>query len=403
MTAQLIELMLQPSTRTQESPIEPSPAWRELQHSAPVHRVRLPDGHYAWILTDYQLMRKVLADHKRFSARYELWHLPFPFVEEGGTLPPAMVGDPSGIDPPHHTRIRQAVTGLFTVRRMRQLTERIQKMTNEHLDAMEKLTPPVDLVKVFAEAIPSLTICELLAVPEDRREEFLNQARTVMSWDVSLEERGAAHNAVHDYLHSLVVEKRADPTDDMISDLAATDLTLDEIAGFCAFLLGAGMDTTSNMIATGMFVLFNHPEQLTELRNDPTLIDDAVEELLRYLSVADMAFRTALEDVEVGGETIKAGETLVFSLAVGNRDPKKYPDPDRLDLRRKPSGHLAFSHGIHQCLGQQLARVEMRVTIPALLERFPSLRLAASAEDIPMRTRENIYGVWNLPVTWGEE
>ena len=403
MTEQLVEMLLQPSTRTQESPIDPSPAWRKLQDSAPVHRVELPDGHYAWILTDYRLMRSVLADHKRFSSRYELWHLPFPFIEEGGALPPAVVGDPSGIDPPHHSRIRQAVAGKFTVRRMQLLAERIQKSTFEHLDAMGLLNPPVDLVKVFAEAIPSLMICELLAIPDERREEFLAQARTVMSWDVSLEERGAAHMAVHEYLTSLVVEKRADPTDDMLSDLAGTELTVDEVAGFCAFLLGAGMDTTSNMIATGMLVLLENPDQLAALRSDPTLINDAVEELLRYLSVADMSFRTAMEDVELDGRTIKAGETLVFSLAVGNRDPKKYPDPDRLDLHRKPSGHLAFSHGVHQCLGQQLARVTMRVAIPALLERFPSLRLAVSAEEIPMRTRENIYGVWNLPVTWDAE
>lgn len=400
MTEQLVEMMLQPSTRTQECPIDPSPAWRQLQESAPIHRVELPDGHYAWILTDYKLMRGVLADHKRFSSRYELWHLPFPFLDEGGTPPKAPAGDPSGIDPPEHTRIRSAVAGKFTVRRMRQLTERIQKMTNEHLDRMQALTPPVNLIEVYAEAIPSLTICELLDIPEDHRDEFLGQARTVMSWDTPLEEKVACHTAVHEYLTERVVAKRANPTDDMISDLAATDLTIDEVAGFCSFLLGAGMDTTSNMIATGTFALLSRPDQLAALIADPSLIDDTVEELLRYLSVADMSFRTALEDVELAGETIKAGETLVFSLAVGNRDPQKFPNPDELDVHRKATGHLAFSHGVHQCLGQQLARVEMRVTIPALLERFPTLKLAISEEEITWRTRENIYGVWKLPVTW---
>ncbi|KUM99185.1 cytochrome [Streptomyces yokosukanensis] len=360
----------------------------------------MPDGHHAWILTDYELIRSVLADHQRFSSRQELWHLPFPFLGEGDTMPPAGPGDPSGIDPPDHTRLRRAVAGLFTVRRMRQLTERIEKMTTRHLDAMEKLTPPVDLMKVFAEAIPYLTICELLAIPDDRRGEFHRQARTVQSWDAGLEERGAAISGIQEFLTGLVAEKRANPTDDMISDLAATELALDEVVGFCLYLLFAGMDTTANMIATGMWVLFSHPDQLAALREDPTLINDAVEELLRYLTVADMSFRTALEDVELGGEIVKAGETVVSSLAVGNRDPKKYPDPDRLDLRRRPTGHLAFSHGVHQCLGQQLARTEMQVAIPALLERFPSLRLAASDEEISIRTRENVYGVHSLPVSW---
>ena len=179
------------------------------------------------------------------------------------------------------------------------------------------------------------------------------------------------------------------------------DLTDEELGGVAAFLLGAGLDTTANMLALGTFALLRDPAQLTALRSDPGLAIGAVEELLRYLSVAATGMRGVLEDVEFGGRRLKAGDTVVIAIKAANTDPARFAGPDVLDLRRSAGGHLAFGHGVHQCLGQQLARIEMRVAFPALLTRFPTLRLAVPAEELSLRTDPSkVYGVHSLPVTW---
>ncbi|MFI7638733.1 cytochrome P450 [Nonomuraea sp. NPDC049400] len=178
-------------------------------------------------------------------------------------------------------------------------------------------------------------------------------------------------------------------------------LTDEEPGGVAAFLLGAGLDTTANMLALGTFALLRDPAQLAALRGDPDLAVGAVEELLRYLSVAATGMRGVLEDVELGGRQLKAGDTVIIAINAANRDPARFSDPDVLDLRRSAAGHLAFGHGVHQCLGQQLARIEMRVAFPALLHRFPTLRLAVPAEELSLRTDPSqVYGVHSLPVTW---
>jgi cytochrome P450 len=213
----------------------------------------------------------------------------------------------------------------------------------------------------------------------------------------------AAYTATQEYLAGLVAAKRANPTDDVLSELTDSDLTDEELQGISLILLAAGFDTTANMLSLGTFALLQHPEQLAALRADPALTDGAVEELLRYLSVAKTFLRTALEDVEVGGRTIEAGTTVVLSYNTANRDPERFTDPHVLDVRRPYDGHLAFSHGIHQCLGQQLARIEMRVAFRALFDRFPTLRLAVPAEEVGLRPETaDIYGVRSLPVTWNK-
>jgi cytochrome P450 len=210
----------------------------------------------------------------------------------------------------------------------------------------------------------------------------------------------AAYAAVREFIAELVAAKRAEPTDDLLSGLTAGDLSDEELVNIGFVLLGAGLDTTANMLALGAFALLSHPGQLAALRADPGIADHAVEELLRYLSIIPFTVRTALDDVELRGERIRAGETVTVSIPAANRDPAHFADPDTLDLLRPAGGHVAFGHGVHQCLGQQLARVELRVVLPALVTRFPALRLAIPAEDVPMRTDMLIYGVHALPVTW---
>jgi cytochrome P450 len=340
----------------------------------------------------------VLAD-QRFSSRYELMHLPYEIV--GITeIPPAAPGDLSGVDAPHHTRYRRLLAGKFTVRRMRQLTERIEQITAETLDAMDRQGAPLDLVTAYAQPIPAQLICEMLGVAYTDRERFEAAAMTMTGLNATAEQRTQAWTDVTEYIGRLAASKRAEPTDDLLSDLTETDLTEAELAGIGAFLLGAGLDTTANMLGLGVFALLQHPDQLAAWRADPGLTDQAVEELMRYLTITPTGVRAALEDVEVGGHLIKAGESVALSVQAANRDPLRFPNPDSLDISRKASGHLGFGFGIHQCLGQHLARTEMRVALPALLTRFPTLRLAELAEGVPMRSDCDIYGVYRLLVEW---
>ncbi|MFF1648579.1 cytochrome P450 [Streptomyces sp. NPDC058240] len=390
-----------PTDRRTGCPFDP-PAELTALSDKPMRRMRYADGHVGRLVTGHAAARAILAD-PRFSSRYELLHLPMPMAGVSGELPPAPVGDIIGLDAPEHTRYRRLLTGKFTVRRMRRLTERVEQLTTECLDAMEQAGPAVDLVEAFAQPLPALMICELLGVPYTDRERFQGHVATLFDQTVDAESKGEAYMALLQYLGELVLAKRAEPTDDLLSDLTTSDLTDEELAGIGGLLLAAGLDTTANMLALGTFALLSNTDQLDALRADPGLAEQTVEELLRYLSVADPLLRAALDDIEVEGQLIGAGETVTVSVQAANRDPHKFPDPDRLDIHRKATGHLAFGHGVHQCLGQQLARVEMTVALPALLARFPTLRLAVPPQEVPLRDRSNIYGVISLPVTWDKE
>jgi cytochrome P450 len=389
-----------PTARRPGCPFDPPKELIQAREHGPISRFPFPDGHQGWLVTGYDLVRSVLAD-PRFSSRKELMRH-HPLIDYGDIeVPPAPPGEFLLMDEPQHSRYRKPLVGKFTVRRMRLLTERIEQITADHLDAMEQAGPQVDLVTAFAKPIPAIVICELLGVPYQDRGFFQENIDKFLGGEVGDEELIAAYTATQQYLAELVVAKRANPTDDVLSDLLDSDLTDEELQGMALILLSAGFDTTANMLALGTFALLRNPEQLAALRADPTLIDRAVEELLRYLSVAKQFHRVALEDIELGGHTITAGTTVILSLNTANRDPERFPNPHALDLRRQDGGHLAFSHGIHQCLGQQLARVEMRVALPALLNRFPTLRLAVPAEEVALRPETaDIYGVKSLPVTW---
>jgi cytochrome P450 len=189
----------------------------------------------------------------------------------------------------------------------------------------------------------------------------------------------------------------------MLSGLITSgeDLTDEEISGMGVLLLVAGHETTANMLGLGTLTLLTNPDQLAALRADPSLIDNTVEELMRFLTILQLGtIRTALEDVELAGRVVKAGETLSLSLPAANRDPERFSDPDKFDITRSANGHLSFGHGVHQCLGQQLARIEMRIAYARLFEEFPDLRLAVPVEEVPLRTDMGIYGVHELPVEW---
>jgi len=387
-------------------PFDPPRQITRLRETRPVSPMVFPDGHEGWLVTGYDAVRRLMAD-TRFSSRQDIGILHVPYETPGmptATEPsPQMPGVFIAMDPPDHTRMRRTLTGAFTVTRMKQLEDHIIDVAERQLDEMARLTPPVDLVKEFALPVPSLVICELLGVPYADRDTFQVNSAKFLIKDQPLDEKMAAYGALSTYLAELVTHKRAAPGDDILSDLARDDdLTIEELTGAAFLLLLAGHETTANMLALGTFALLENPEQLAELRADPDLLPDAVEELLRYLSVADIFYRYATEDIELGGETIGEGSTVVVSLLAANRDPQRFDNPDTLDIRRKARGHLSLGHGVHLCLGQQLARLEMRAGFEGLLRRFPTLGLAVPAGDVKLRTDMNIYGVHDLPVTWTE-
>jgi cytochrome P450 len=385
-------------------PFDPPRDITRLREARPVSPMAFPDGHEGWLVTGYDAVRQLMAD-TRFSSRQDIGVLHMPYETPGipvATEPsPQIPGMFISMDPPDHSRMRKRLTGAFTVKRMKQLEDRITEVVERQLDELAKLTPPIDLVKEFALPVPSLVICELLGVPYADRETFQVNSAKFLEKDVTLEEKMGAYGALTRFLAELVTGKRAEPGDDILSDLARhDDLTIEELTGAAFLLLLAGHETTANMLALGTFALLEHPSQLAELRADTALLPDAVEELLRYLSIADIFFRYATEDIELGGETIPEGSTVIVSLLAANHDPQRFENPDTLDIHRKARGHLSFGHGVHQCLGQQLARIEMRAGFEALLRRFPTLSLAIPAEEVKLKTDMNIYGVHALPVTW---
>ncbi|RSM76733.1 cytochrome P450 [Kibdelosporangium aridum] len=388
------------------SPFDPPSQITRLREARPVSPMVFPDGHEGWLVTGYDAVRRLLAD-TRFSSRQDIGVLHMPYETPGMPAPtepsPQMPGVFVAMDPPDHTRLRRKLIGAFTVKRMKQLEEHIIETAERQLDELARLTPPVDLVKHFALPVPSLVICELLGVPYADRETFQANSAKFLEKDITLEDKMAAVGGLTTYLAELVTRKRAEPSEDILSDLARDDdLSIEELVGIGFMLLLAGHETTANMLALGTFALLEHPEQLAELRADPDLMPDAVEELMRYLSVADIFFRYAADDIELGGETIGKGSTVIVSLLAANHDPKRFDNPDTLDIHRKARGHLSFGHGVHQCLGQQLARIEMRAGFTGLLRRFPTLRLAIPASEVKLKTDMNIYGVHELPVTWTE-
>ncbi|WP_043638539.1 cytochrome P450 [Nonomuraea candida] len=389
---------------TRQRPLDPPEEVTRLRQGAEIHRMTFADGHLGWLVTGHAAARAVLA-HPHFSNRPEISHPPLGSrlmsreLREEFKVPPGFF---LRMDAPEHTRYRRLLTGQFTVRRMKMLEPRIEEITAARLDAMEAAGPPVDLVQEFALPIPSLVICELLGVPYEDRDQFQVDTKVLASLESGVEEAWGALGRISAYLYGLIQRKRAKPGDDLLSGLLeGGELSDDELTGVAFLLLVAGHETTANMLGLGTYALLTNPDQLAAMRDDPSVVDNGVEELMRYLTIIHLGpVRTAVEDVEIEGTLIKAGETVALHLPAANRDPSRYADGDRLDVTRPVTGHLGFGHGIHQCLGQQLARAEMRIAYAALLRRLPGLRLAVTPEEVPMRSDMSIYGVHRLPVTW---
>ncbi|WP_371785783.1 cytochrome P450 [Streptosporangium subroseum] len=397
-------------------PFDPPPGLRQRRGQGPVQPLKLLNGAPSWLVTGLDETRAVLSDSRFSSDRVR--HPGATESQSNEAEQTAAAGAAAAaqavesrtdgmfvfMDPPEHTRLRRLLTGQFTVRRMRALESRIREIAVEHIEAMQAAGTEADLVPAYALPIPSLVICEMLGVDYADRAEFQERTAIALNSNADDQERARAGLELYAFIQELVAAKRAKPADDMLSGLvhdADPPLTDAQLTDMALVLLGAGHETTANMLGLGTFALLEHPEQLAALRADPALLDTAVEELLRYLSIIQMGVsRVAVEDVTVAGVKIAAGSTVIIATPEVNRDPRHWSEPDRLDVHRSRTPHLAFGHGVHQCLGQQLARAEMKVGLGELLTRLPKLRLAVPAEQVPLRNEMLIFGVHSLPVTW---
>jgi hypothetical protein len=303
--------------------------------------------------------------------------------------------------------MRRMVTAPFMIKRIEAMRDGVQKIVDGLIDDLLAGPKPVDLVEAFALPVPSLVICQLLGVPYADHDFFQQNSKTMIRMTASVEERAAAHGNLASYLNDLVGEKMENPGDDLLSGLTerirSGELTRQDAAGIGVLLLIAGHETTANMIALGTLALLEHPEQLAVLQetDDPSVVAGAVEELLRYLNITHNGRRRAvLEDLELHGQVIKAGEGVIFPNDIANRDASVFSDPDTLDVHRDARRHVAFGFGVHQCLGQPLARLELQVVYSTLYRRIPTLRRAVELDEIPFKHDGAVYGVYSLPVTW---
>ncbi|MGW8379189.1 cytochrome P450 [Streptomyces sp. ODS28] len=390
-------------------PFDPPAGLDRLRTEEPLSKVSLPDGSWAWLATRYADVRAILGD-QRFSSDTTRTGYPLSGMTGGARAGSAPVRGFIRMDPPEHTRLRRMVTRDFMVKRVEAMRPTLQQLTDELCDAMERADRsehPVDLVQALALPLPSLAISLLLGVPYEDHELFQRLTGRLLSREIDEDERQVARGELSAYLNGLVNAKREQPGDDILSRLitereANDELGHEELVAFAALLLVAGHETTANMIGLSALTLMRDPETAELLRRDPSLIRGAVEELLRFHSIIrNGPRRAATEDVEINGTVIRAGEGVIVAVPSANRDEETFAEADRLDVcRPNAQHHVAFGYGIHQCLGQALARAELQVVIGTLLRRFPGMRPAAPLDEVPFRTDMAIYGCHALPVTW---
>ncbi|MEU9115467.1 cytochrome P450 [Streptomyces sp. NPDC048483] len=379
---------------------DPYPYYAKLRAERPVHRAQLPEGQEAWLVVGHEAARAALSD-PRLVKNWRTAGL----VNSADDSP--LFTNMLDSDPPHHTRLRKLVAREFTSRRVEALRPRVQQITDELLDTM--LAAPggrAELVDALAFPLPMTVICELIGVPSMDRDSFRAWSREIIA-PTGPEAINEATQAMAGYLIGLIEHKRSAPGDDLLSALIRTSdedgdrLSGDELVGMAFLLLVAGHETTVSLISNGVRALLQHPAQLAALRADRSLLDNAVEEMLRYDGPVETAtWRFTVEPVEIGGTVIPARNPVWVVLASASRDPERFAAADDFDITRDPRGHVAFGHGIHFCIGAPLARLEARIAIGALLDRCPDLALDCATDDLTWRTGMLIRGTEQLPVRW---
>jgi cytochrome P450 len=382
-----------------------NPAYETLLERPGMATVQPTFGTTAHLAVRYDDVRCVLGDD-RFSRAKSVAE-DEPRVHSFIPRPDAL----NAMDPPEHTRLRRALSSAFTTRKTAAMEPRVQEIADGLLDEMARVGSPADLVAAYAHPLPIMVICELLGVPfEDRHKfsEWANATLSTASATIAHEEIVASRAEMFGYLSGLIEARREEPADDLLSQLVLAhdehgSLNATELLGLASSVLVAGYETTANQIANCVYVLLSNPDRLTELRDHPELLHNAVEELLRVATVMATAgfSRIATEDVKVGQQLVQAGERVLPALFTANTDPAVFENPHEIDFYRSNSGtHLAFSYGAHHCPGNALARVELRVALGALLKRFPKLSFAHSAKEVLWKEATLSRGPLRLPVAW---
>ncbi|MEV0275999.1 cytochrome P450 [Streptomyces sp. NPDC050610] len=390
-----------PSNRT--CPYQLPKEYTELRDSGDaLRKVTLFDGRQAWVVTKHETARKLLADPRISSNRQDdNFPATSPRFAAFRTSPQAFIG----LDPPEHGPKRRMMISEFTLKRIKGMRPDIEQIVNGFIDDMLAAGPTADLVKQFALPVPSLVICRLLGVPYADHDFFQSASQRMIQGE-DADAALAARRELADYLGELVDKFVAEPGAGLLSNLANEqlskgDVDRDGLVSDAILLLVAGHETTASMTSLSVITLLEHPDQHAALREDPSLIPGAVEELLRYLAIADIAGgRVATADIEIDGQLIRADEGVIISNAIANRDGSVFEAPDDFDVRRPARHHIAFGYGVHQCLGQNLARLELEIILTALFDRIPTLRLAVPVEALTLRPGHTIQGVNELPVTW---
>jgi cytochrome P450 len=390
-----------PMPRT--SPFDPPPAYRALAAERPIFRVKTPRDQLAWVVTRHDDVRAVLLD-KRFSS--DPRSPGFPTYLTGDIDPPP--GFFLQLDPPDQPRLRKLVNREFVIAEMERLRPRMQVILDQLIDKMIAAGSSADLVRELAYPMAATVICEMLKVPYEDHAVFISLTDTVLNRSSTAEETARAATELMAYFDRLVTRRKQEtgPADDILGRLVVHERTGEishvELVGLAALLLLSGYDTMAQMIGLGVLVLLLHPGQLAEIRADPSLVPLAVEELLRYLSINHSGLpRAALEDVEVGGQLIRAGEGVLVMINAANRDQAVFDRPDEFDIhRRAVDQHVAFGHGLHKCIGLTLARVELSTVFAGLFKRLPALQLQRGPDELPFRHEMVLYGVRELPVSW---
>ncbi|MCX4815229.1 cytochrome P450 [Streptomyces sp. NBC_01239] len=401
------EIPKYPSPRDGKCPFAPPPGLLALHDSGPsVRRVETWDGSTPWIATTHDTQRRLLAD-PRLSANIGAPgypHTTAAMKAHAAEMQPS-INNTDGVE---HQRWRRMLTSSFTRHRMEKLRPEIQRITDDLVDKMLAGPNPTELNEALSLPLPSLMICALLGVPYSDHPFFQEHAGVTNARYKSAEDAAETTRVLREYIGGLIEAKMDNPGEDVLSDLAervkAGDLTMGEAVPLGHILLVAGHDTSANMITLGTALLLENPDQAAALRensDDPKFVAGAVEELLRYLTIPHLlARRAVVEDIEIDGAVIRAGEGVIASLPAANWDPEAFPDPERLDLTRKAAHHMAFSWGPHQCIGQQLARIELHVVFSTLFRRIPTLRLAADTSELKFKEDSQAYGIYELPIAW---
>ncbi|MGO1050350.1 cytochrome P450 [Crossiella sp. CA198] len=395
-----------PVPREDVCPFGPAPEVAELRAQTPVARVTCPTGLEAWLVTRYADVREVLGDPRRFSSRSgAAGHILANMPPDS----PVEQGDFFKMDGPEHVRFRRVFApAITTVRRIEEFRPMVRRTADELLDGLAGETGPIDLHERFSKPLTSSVIAELLGVPYADRAMFQRVAETLFSGETDVDELNAVRFPLYDYVADLARARRSEPGEDVLSVLVTrgrehqqpfNDLELTKMA---VGLLVAGYDTTASSITYGVLALLANQAQFDRLAADPALAAGAAEELLRLLSVGAGLLRVATEDTEIAGQPIAAGEYVVVAVQAANHDPAQFPEPEQLDIERRTTSHLGFGHGPHQCVGQQIARLELTTALATLPQRVPTLRLAVPQEEIRFKADTTVYGPTALPVTWDE-